>query len=96
MKTFKLKIATPEAVCFDGPAENISVRGTEGDLAVMAGHIPFVTAVSEGNCRIHLPGGEIRDAECGDGLLTVSGEETVFLSSYLKWKDEDSDAGSRQ
>ena len=44
MKTFKLQIAAPDGMRYDGDAVQISVRGIEGDLAVMAGHIPFVPA----------------------------------------------------
>ena len=37
MKTFLLIISTPDGEMFNGEAVNISLRGVEGDLAVMAG-----------------------------------------------------------
>ena len=48
MKTFPLKISSPEGDLFNGEAVMFSARGTEGELAVMAGHIPFVTSVKPG------------------------------------------------
>ena len=45
MKTFPLTISSPDGDLFRGDVEMLIVRGTEGDLAVMAGHVPFVTAV---------------------------------------------------
>ena len=48
MNTFRLTIATPDGAAFDGEADMLSVRGVMGDLAIMAGHVPFVTAVMAG------------------------------------------------
>ena len=58
MKSFLLKISSPEGDVFSGNAVNLSVRGTEGELAVMAGHVPFVTAVKPCDCKIELESGE--------------------------------------
>ena len=52
MKTFPLTISSPDGDLFRGEAEMLILRGTEGDLAVMAGHIPFVTAVVRGSCAV--------------------------------------------
>ncbi len=52
MSTFPLLISSPDGDLFRGDAEMLILRGTEGDLAIMAGHIPFVTAVVSGNCVI--------------------------------------------
>ncbi len=42
MKTFKLKIITPEKVFFDGDTEQVIVRTTEGDTGVLYGHENYV------------------------------------------------------
>ena len=81
MKTFVLSVTSPEGNLFLGDVLQISVRGIEGDLAIMAGHIPFVTALAEGECRIYLPDGVMRRAKVKSGLLSVSREETSLLSS---------------
>lgn len=81
MKTFTLSITSPEGNLFLGEVMQISVRGVEGELAIMAGHIPFVTALAEGECRIYLETGEMRRARVTGGLLSVTREETALLSS---------------
>ena len=81
MNTFKLRITSPDGDQFCGDVVLLSCRGTEGDLAIMAGHIPFVTALAEGECRIYLENGEMRRARVSGGLLSVSREETALLSS---------------
>ena len=50
MKAFALKISTPEGDVFSGEVLSVSVRGAEGDLAVMAGHIPFVSPIKPCDC----------------------------------------------
>ena len=80
MKTFKLIIASPNGNLFEGEAESISVRGIEGELAVMAGHVPFITIVKPCNYRIVLPDGEEKTGQTGGGILTVSKESVTFLS----------------
>ena len=52
MKTFPLTISSPDGNLFHGEAEMLILRGTEGDLAVMAGHVPFVTAVVQNRCVV--------------------------------------------
>ena len=52
MKTFPLIISSPDGDLFRGDAEMLILRGTEGDLAIMAGHVPFVTAVVRSNCVV--------------------------------------------
>lgn len=72
MNEFNLTISTPAGTVFEGRATQVSVRGTEGELAVLAGHIPFVTALVPAECRIYLPDGSLRTFKCGGGLINVS------------------------
>ena len=55
MNTFNLVISSPEGEIFSGEVVKIMLRGASGDLAVMAGHIPFVTSVKEGECKVTFP-----------------------------------------
>ena len=86
MSSFKLIVSSPDGDVFNGLAETLFVRGTEGELAVMAGHIPFITALKPCVCRILLEDGSEKAADIEGGLLTVSNESTVLLSSSFNWK----------
>ena len=74
MSTFKLVISSPDGDVFKGDAEMLTVRGTEGDLAVLAGHIPFITSVQPSDCKILLEDGTEKSGHTEGGLLTVSPE----------------------
>ncbi|MBQ8684127.1 MAG: F0F1 ATP synthase subunit epsilon [Clostridia bacterium] len=88
MNTFMLTVATPDGSRFSGEVEGLFVRGTEGDLAILAGHTPFITAVRPGACRIELPDDTDRTATLDGGLLTVSKERVTLLSGSFRWDEE--------
>lgn len=85
MNTFKLIVSTPDGNVFEDETQMLIVRGTEGELAVLAGHIPFITAVIPGNCKIILPDDTEKSAELGGGILTVQNDKTTLLCSNFKW-----------
>lgn len=85
MNTFKLIVSTPDGNSFEGEVVKFDVRGVEGELAVMAGHIPFVTTVLEAPCKIELEDGTIKTAASKGGLLTVGNDFTTFFSGTFKF-----------
>ncbi len=85
MKAFSLKITSPDGNLFVGDALNISLRGTEGELAVMAGHVPFVTSILPCRFRIIQTDETELWGETDGGLLTVSSAGVLFLTGALSW-----------
>lgn len=88
MNTFTLTIATPDGSRFQGEVIGLFVRGVDGDLAILAGHMPFITSVQAGKCRIHLPDDEEKSATLDGGLLTVSDKAVTLLSGSFAWDEE--------
>ena len=87
MNTFTLTIATPDGNRFHGEAEGLFVRGTEGDLAVLAGHTPFFTAIRPGVCSVDTPDGERRTGHTDGGLLSVGTDRVTLLSDSFRWDE---------
>jgi len=87
MNTFELILSSPDGDIYRGPARRLSLRGAEGDLAVMAGHVPFVTTVKPGECRIILEDDTVRTGRVNGGLLSVSKEAVTLLSSSFRWEE---------
>ena len=87
MKEFTFLLSSPDGELFRGDIVCLSLRGTEGSLAIMAGHIPFLTAVVPCDCTITLPDDTEKVAQLDGGLLTVTGTEATLLSSGVKWKE---------
>ena len=86
MNTFPFTISSPDGDLYRGEAQMLIVRGSEGELAVMAGHIPFVTGIVKGRCTLVTAEGERKEGEIGGGLLTVDQKQTTVLTSVLQWK----------
>ena len=83
MNTFFLRVATPDGDSFKGEAIMLVVRGVEGELAIMAGHVPFVTSVKPCKIKIETEDDEFF-ANIGGGILSVTKEETVLMSSSFE------------
>ena len=88
MNGFRLTVASPNGNIFDEEVVMLSVRGTEGELAVMAGHVPFVTAIVECDCKIELNDAaeSERVAQINGGILTVSKNSVTLLTGSFEWK----------
>lgn len=85
MKIFRMTISTPDGNLFDGDIQSISLRGTEGELAVMAGHTPFVTITKPGVCKLLLEDNTETSFETEEGILSVW-ENKARLVTYPKMK----------
>ena len=87
MAAFHFKISSPDGNLFEGPVSMVSVRGAEGDLAVMAGHIPFVTTVKPCDCKITDEDGEERVGRTDGGLLSVTPDGATLFSWNFRWQE---------
>ena len=80
MKTFRLTVASPDGNIFCGEIVKLDVRGVEGELAVMAGHVPFVTSVVGGACAVWTDDDTKRTATLDGGLLSVGTDGVTLLA----------------
>lgn len=88
MRTFALTIATPDGNLYAGQAISLTVRGCEGELAVLAGHVPFVTAVKPCDCRVLTDAEQLRTGHTDGGILSVSEKGVTLLSGSFGWTEE--------
>lgn len=52
MKTFLLRVVSAEQEIFSGEVTGVQVTGLEGELGVLAGHTPLLTAIKPGIVKI--------------------------------------------
>lgn len=88
MNVFSLTISSPDGTLFQGDALALSLRGANGDLAILAGHAPFITSVKPGHCKITLPDETQRHATVNGGMLTVVSNTATLLTDELTWQEE--------
>ena len=87
MTPFSLKIVTPDGLVFDGEAEEILVRTTSGDAAILAGHINYVVPLGMGRAIV-VSGGNRRTAACIGGMLSVVDGSVTLVPTTFEWAEE--------
>lgn len=86
MTPFSLKIVTPDGLQYDGPAEELIVRTTSGDLGVLAGHVNCVAPLGMGQATVIIDGTK-RYAACIGGMVSVMDGEVTLVPTTFEWAD---------
>lgn len=87
MTPFHLKIVSPDGLLFDGQAEELIVRTTNGDIAILARHINYVAALGMGRAVV-VADGKRRTAACIGGMLSVVDGEVTLVPTTFEWADK--------
>lgn len=87
MSVFSLKIVTPDGLLFDGQAEKLIVRTTEGDMAVLAKHIDCVAALGMGMATVVDAEGQRKVAACIGGMLSVQNGNVTLVPTTFEWAE---------
>ncbi len=89
MNRFKLKIMSPDGIFYDGEAYQLSIRAVDGEVAIFADHIPYLTAVALGECRVYTESGaEPKRAACCGGMLTIMDNEALLAPTTFEWAED--------
>ena len=88
MSTFPLRIGTPDGLLFEGDVERVVCRGITGDLAILAGHCNFCTALGMGEAHVILEDGSKKEAACIGGMLSVMNGTCRVLATTWEWKED--------
>lgn len=86
-KTFNLQIISPTRVFFDGDAEMVEMKTTEGEIGVLAGHIPLTVVLEPGILRIKQADGK-KEAALHDGFVKITKNKVTILAESCEWPDE--------
>lgn len=87
MRSFPLKIVTPDGVKFDGEVEQLIVRTTTGDIGILAGHVNCVAPLGMGRASIQIDGKK-RYGACIGGMVSVMNGHVNLVPTTFEWADE--------
>ena len=82
-----VQIVSPERVLYEGEGEMVVCRTTDGELAFLPGHAPFLGALGTAAVRVVLPQGE-QVVAVHEGFVEVSGDRVVVLSDVAELPDQ--------
>ena len=85
-KTFTLQIISPTRIFFDEEVDMVEMRTTEGEIGVLAGHIPLTAIVEPGVVKIHQEG-KVREAALLDGFVEIRGNKVTVLAEACEWPE---------
>jgi len=86
-KNVKLSILTPEKLFFAGEVTQIVAETPEGEMGIMAGHMPSIAVVSDSLLKIE-ENGVWRSAALGQGIMNVSLGGIEFFTDTAEWDEE--------
>ena len=87
MSCFRLQIVTPDGSLFDGQAEALRLRTSEGYVSIRAGHVDYIAALDVGMVSV-TKDGTTRDAACGGGFISVEKGEVRLVATTFEYADE--------
>ena len=87
MKQFALQIVTPDGLQFDGRAEILYLRTTEGYISIRAGHADLLAVLDTGEVHVTMDG-RLRRTACGGGFLSVEQGAVRLVATTLEYADE--------
>ena len=103
MAALHFEFVSPDSVLFSGDVDQVDLPGAEGDMGILAGHAPLVTALRPGIVTVYREGRQEPIvvvggfAEVGPSGLTVLADRAVpresfdlaVLSTEIKDTEED-------
>jgi F-type H+-transporting ATPase subunit epsilon len=82
-----VELVSPERILYEGEAEMVVCRTTEGEVAFLTGHAPFLGALAVGPVRVISPGGVVVAAVHG-GFVEVRDDRVIILSDVAELPDQ--------
>ena len=82
--TLAVELVSPERILWSGDAEMVVARTSDGDIAFLTGHAPFIGALGIGVVTIQTEGGGQEKAAVHGGFVEVSGDKVTILSDVAE------------
>lgn len=86
-RTFDLQIISPTRVFFHEEVDMVEMKTSEGEIGVLAGHIPLTAILEPGILKVH-QNGTVKEAALLDGFVEIRGNRVTVLAEACEWPDE--------
>ena len=94
--TLHVELVSPERVLYSGEAEMVIARTTDGEIAFMTGHAPFIGSLGVGAVTIRTAEGDDVKAAVHEGFVEVTDNTVTVLSDVAELvEDIDADRARR-
>ncbi len=79
-----VELVSPEEILFQGEAEMVVCRTTDGEIAFLTDHVPFLGGLGVGEVRIILPGHDVQTVQVEGGFVEVRDNRVIILSDAAR------------
>lgn len=80
----QVEFVSPERILYSGEADMVVARTTDGEIAFLPDHAPFIGALVTGKVRVLLPGGGEEVAAVHGGFVEVRANTVTVLSDVAE------------
>ncbi len=85
---FAVQFVSPEKVLFEAEAEMVVCRTTDGEIAFLPGHVPFVGALGIAKVRVLVADSNEVVAAVHGGFVEVANDRVTVLSDVAELSDQ--------
>lgn len=92
MATFNFELVSPENILFSGEVVSVIVPSVEGEMTILAGHVPIVAALKPGIVLAQTGPGNGKEFFVGSGIVEVNQTSVTILAERAHFiEDVDND-----
>ena len=84
----QVELVSPERILWSGEADMVVARTSEGDIAFLTGHSPFIGALGIGAVTIRSTSGADTRVAVHGGFVEVSGDRVTILSDVAELAED--------
>ncbi len=88
MATYHLQIVSMDGLEYDGQVQKVMLRSVDGDVAILAGHTNYCTAIGMGTAHVTMEDNTERTAACIGGMLSVTDGECRVIPTTWEWSED--------
>ncbi len=86
--TFHLKITSPDRIFFEGEVTMVEINTTEGQIGVLANHIPLTSVLAPGVCYLNVPDGDPKVCVIHGEIFEILQDSMTILAEVCEWPNE--------
>ena len=83
MATINVELVAPDRVVWEGEADLVIARTTDGELGIMANHIPLLGVLVDYPVRIRQGGSDVKTVQVKGGFLSVTKDKVSILAESV-------------
>ena len=86
-RTFYLEVIATDKTFFTGEVETLTVRTPDGEIGILGGHTPMVTAIAACPMKIRKDG-DVLNAYIAEGFMEIKQDKTIIITDFAEWPNE--------